>query len=108
GRVQRDHVVAHAFEETPFIQNIRNNIITLITPVIEVDGREKQVDTYYFNKKRPQGEARLPLMYWGKYVQHDNNRDGMGQLLKLTQAVNAVTLEWHPTIVHDLHEAQTY
>src|SRR5262245_45543687 len=36
-------------EETPFIQNIRNNVITLITPVIEVDGREKQVDTYYFN-----------------------------------------------------------
>ena len=95
-------------EETPFIQAIRNNVITFITPVIEVDGREKQVDTYYFNKKRPQGEARLPLMYWGKYVQHDNNRDGMGQLLKLTQAVTDVTLAWHPTIVHDLHEAQTY
>ena len=74
-------------EETPFIQNIRNNVITLITPVIEVDGREKQVDTYYFNKKRAPGDARLPLMYWGKYVQHDNNRDGMGQFLKLTQAV---------------------
>ncbi len=39
-------------EETPFIQNIRNNVITLITPVIEVDGREAEVDTYYFNKKR--------------------------------------------------------
>ena len=54
---------------------------------IEVDGREKQVDTYYFNKKRAQGDARLPLMYWGKYVAHDNNRDGMGQFLKLTQHV---------------------
>ncbi|OFW30070.1 MAG: hypothetical protein A3H97_02245 [Acidobacteria bacterium RIFCSPLOWO2_02_FULL_65_29] len=98
-------------EETPFIQSIRDNVITFITPVIEVDGREKQVDTYYFNKKRGllgQGEQRLPLMYWGKYVQHDNNRDGMGQLLKLTQAVTDVTLAWHPTIVHDLHEAQTY
>jgi zinc carboxypeptidase len=95
-------------EESPFIQNIRNNVITLITPVIEVDGREKQVDTYYFNKKRAQGDARLPLMYWGKYVQHDNNRDGMGQFLKLTQAVTKETLEWHPTVMHDLHEAQTY
>src|SRR4029453_10481468 len=37
------------FEESSFIQNIRNNVITFITPVIEVDGREKQVDTYYFN-----------------------------------------------------------
>ena len=95
-------------EETPFIQNIRNNVITLITPVIEVDGREKQVDTYYFNKKRAPGDARLPLMYWGKYVQHDNNRDGMGQFLELTQAVTQLTLDWHPTIIHDLHEAQTY
>ncbi|MBI3492246.1 MAG: hypothetical protein HY047_10765 [Acidobacteria bacterium] len=95
-------------EETPFIQNIRNNVITLITPVIEVDGREKQVDTYYFNKKRAPGDARLPLMYWGKYVQHDNNRDGLGQFLKLTQTVTKETLEWHPTVMHDLHEAQTY
>jgi hypothetical protein len=95
-------------EETPFMQNIRNNVITLITPVIEVDGREKQVDTYYFNKRRTPGDARLPLMYWGKYVQHDNNRDGMGQFLKLTKAVTKETLEWHPTVIHDLHEAQTY
>src|SRR6516165_7351136 len=54
-------------EETPFIQTIRNNSIVFITPVIEVDGREKEVDTYYYNKKA--GSQRLPLMYWGKYVQ---------------------------------------
>ena len=29
-------------EETPFIQTIRNNAIIFITPVIEVDGREKR------------------------------------------------------------------
>src|SRR5262245_26663530 len=80
-------------EETPFIQNIRKNVITFITPVIEVDGREKYVDNYFFNQKwradHPpaagagggggggRGGGALPLMYWGKYVQHDNNRDGM-------------------------------
>ncbi len=95
-------------EETPFVQAIRNNVITFITPVVEVDGREKQVDTYYFNKKRGPADSRLPLIYWGKYVQHDNNRDGMGQFLKLTQNITRVTLEWHPTVLHDLHEAQTY
>jgi hypothetical protein len=47
-------------------------------------------------------------MYWGKYVAHDNNRDGMGQFLKLTQNVTRVQLEWHPTVMHDLHEAQSY
>ncbi|MDH4066075.1 MAG: M14 family zinc carboxypeptidase, partial [Acidobacteriota bacterium] len=95
-------------EETDFVRQIRNNVITFITPVTEVDGREKQVDTYYFNKKRPQGAARLPLMYWGKYVAHDNNRDGMGQFLELTRAVTRVQNEWKPTVMHDLHEAQTY
>ncbi len=95
-------------EETPFIQQIRNNVITFITPVVEVDGREKEVDTYYFNKKKPEGRQNLPLMYWGKYVAHDNNRDGMGQFLKLTQHINRTFLEWTPTVLHDLHEAQTY
>ncbi|HAC07972.1 MAG: hypothetical protein MK486_12405 [Gemmatimonadetes bacterium] len=95
-------------EDTEFIQEIRDNIVTFITPVIEVDGREKQVDTYYFNKDRPDGAARLPLMYWGKYVAHDNNRDAMGQMLALTKNVNAIQLEWAPTIMHDLHEAQNY
>ncbi|MGE3276571.1 MAG: M14 family zinc carboxypeptidase [Vicinamibacterales bacterium] len=95
-------------EETPFVQQIRNNVITLITPVIEVDGREKQVDTYYYNKSLPEGSQRLPLMYWGKYVQHDNNRDGMGQFLALTRNTTKAFLEWTPTVMHDLHEAQTY
>ena len=93
-------------EETPFIQAIRNNAIVFITPVVETDGRDKEVDTYYYGKvtKKP----RPPLMYWGKYVAHDNNRDGMGQYLHLTQNITAGILEWHPTVLHDLHEAQSY
>ncbi len=94
-------------EETPFIQQIRNNVITMITPVVEMDGRDKDVDTYYFNNDRAEGDAKLPLMYWGKYVQHDNNRDGMGQFLDLTKNIEKWSLEWHPTVLHDLHEAQT-
>jgi hypothetical protein len=95
-------------DDSPFYQDIRKNVITFITPVLEVDGREKQVDTYYFNKKRAAGEARLPLMYWGKYVQHDNNRDGMGQLLAITRNTTKFFLDWTPTIMHDLHESVTY
>jgi hypothetical protein len=95
-----------AVEETPFIQNIRDNVITFITPVVEVDGREKVVDTYYYGKTT--GKPKPPLMYWGKYVAHDNNRDGMGQYLKITQNFTRGILDWHPTVVHDLHEAQSY
>jgi hypothetical protein len=93
-------------EETPFIQAIRNNAIVFITPVVEVDGREKAVDTYYYGKNT--GKQRPPLMYWGKYVQHDNNRDGIGQFLRLTQNITQTFLDWHPTVLHDLHEAQSY
>jgi Zinc carboxypeptidase len=111
-------------EETPLVQNIRNNVITLITPVIEVDGRDAFVDNHNFNvkwaKDHPDTSARnaaaggrsgngpLPLMYWGKYVQHDNNRDGMGQFLDLTKVTTKTFLDWTPTFLHDLHEAQTY
>jgi hypothetical protein len=106
-------------EETPFIQNIRNNVITLITPVIEPDGRDKYVDNRAFNLKwnrennagaaaGGRGGGPLPLMYWGKYVAHDNNRDGMGQFLDLTKNTTRAFLEWKPVVMHDLHEAQTY
>ena len=95
-----------AIEDTPFIQNIRRNVITFITPVVEVDGREKIVDNYYYGKRT--GKPRPPNMYWGKYVQHDNNRDGIGQVLQLTQNITRGMLEWHPTVLHDLHEAQSY
>ena len=47
------------------MRHIRGNVITLITPVLEVDGREKQVDTYYFNKRRAPGDVRLPLVLPG-------------------------------------------
>ena len=94
-----------AVEDTPFIRHIRENVVTFITPVVEVDGREKMVDTFYYGKT---GKPKPPLVYWGQYVAHDNNRDGMGQLLKLTQAVNRGMLEWHPTVLHDLHESLPY
>ncbi len=93
-------------EDTPFIQAIRNNAIVFITPVVETDGRDKAVDTYYYGKETK--KPRPPLMYWGKYVAHDNNRDGMGQYLNLTKNITAGMLEWHPTVLHDLHEAQSY
>ncbi len=92
-------------EETPFVRNIRNNVIVFLTPVVEVDGREKVVDNLYYQKKTGK---RMPLIWWGQYVAHDNNRDGLGLGLKLTQNVLRTYLEWHPTVMHDLHESMDY
>ena len=94
--------------ETPLIRNIRGNVITFITPVVEPDGRDKFVDAYYFNKKYGATVGRMTTPYWGRYVAHDNNRDGMGQFLALTKNITRAFLEWTPQVLHDLHESATY
>lgn len=92
-----------AVEETPRIRAIRANVITLITPVLEVDGRERQVDLIRDHLET--GKPLVPLAYWGKYVAHDNNRDQIGLTLALSRNVLGVFLDWHPQVVHDLHES---
>jgi hypothetical protein len=93
-----------AVEESPFIQAIRKNVIVLITPVLEVDGHDMMVDTYNYRKANPDKNA-PPLVYWGKYVAHDNNRDGLGMALALSRNQMKTFIDYHPTILHDLHES---
>src|SRR6266850_1980448 len=93
-----------AVEESPFIQAIRKNVIVLITPALEVDGRDRMVDTYNYRKANP-GKGVPPLVYWGHYVAHDNNRDGLGMALALSRNQMKTFLEYNPTILHDLHES---
>jgi len=73
-----------AVEDSPFIEDIRKNMIVMITPALEVDGRDRMVDLYNYRKANP-GKPVPPLLYWGKYVAHDNNRDGLGMALALTR-----------------------
>ncbi len=93
-----------AVEESPFIQAIRKNVIVLITPVLEVDGHDRMVDLYNYRKANP-GKNAPGLIFWGKYVAHDNNRDGLGMALALTRNQMKTFLEYHPAILHDLHES---
>ncbi|HEV2986448.1 MAG TPA: M14 family zinc carboxypeptidase, partial [Vicinamibacterales bacterium] len=94
-------------DDHEYIKSIRNNLITLITPVIEVDGRNKMVDVYKWHLANP-GQNWPGLVYWGKYVAHDNNRDAMGVTLKLTENVLNAYMLWHPQVLHDLHESVPY
>jgi len=93
-----------AVEETPFIQKIRGNVITLITPVIEVDGRDRQVDLWNYRKAHPDLPT-PPLVYWGHYAAHDNNRDYLGLALALSRNVLHAYFDFHPQVIHDLHES---
>src|SRR6202041_3009769 len=79
-------------------------MIVLITPVVEVDGRDRMVDLYKWHKAHP--DQQYPhLLYWGHYVAHDNNRDAMGMTLELTRNVLNTYLDWHAQVLHDLHES---
>lgn len=93
-----------AVEESPFLDDIRRNLVVMVTPVLEVDGRERMVDLYRWRKANP-GKTPPPLLYWGKYVAHDNNRDGMALALALSRNINRAFLDFHPQVVHDLHES---
>jgi hypothetical protein len=96
-----------AVDESPYVRFIRENVITLITPVVEVDGRDRQVDIYNWHLAHPK-ENWPPLVYWGKYVSHDNNRDAMGLSLALTRNILKTFLETKATLLHDLHESVPY
>jgi hypothetical protein len=96
-----------AVDESPYIQEIRNGVITLITPVVEVDGRDRMVDIYKWHLAHP-GQNYPNLVYWGKYVAHDNNRDAMAVTLKLTENVLNTFVDWKAQVLHDLHESVPY
>ncbi|MGB3748097.1 MAG: M14 family zinc carboxypeptidase [Rhodanobacter sp.] len=93
-----------AVDDAPYIQHIRSHVITLITPIVEVDGRDRQVDRYNWHRAHP-GQNYPRLLYWGHYVAHDNNRDAMAMTLNLTRNVADTFVGWHAQVLHDLHES---
>jgi hypothetical protein len=96
-----------AVDDSPYIQDIRNHVITLITPVVEVDGRDRMVDIYRWHLAHPH-ENYPQLLYWGHYVAHDNNRDAMGMTLDLSRNVLNTFVSWDAQVLHDLHESVPY
>ena len=94
-----------AVDESDFVKDIRANVITLITPVTETDGRDREVDVVKESLALKLGNNAIPLIYWGKYTAHDNNRDGMVMSQNLTKNFLRGFLYWHPTVAHDLHES---
>ncbi|MEO6394179.1 MAG: M14 family zinc carboxypeptidase, partial [Pyrinomonadaceae bacterium] len=94
-------------DDSPYIRSIREGVVTLITPIVEVDGRDRMVDIYRWHVAHP-GQQYPPLLYWGHYVAHDNNRDSMALTLKLTRNVLQTFTGWHAQVLHDLHESVPY
>ncbi|MGC2197843.1 MAG: M14 family zinc carboxypeptidase [Terriglobales bacterium] len=93
--------------EQPMIRRIREQLVVLINPISNPDGRDKMVDWFYRYLKGKTERASLPRQsppYWSKYTFVDINRDTHQQTHETTKAVHRMFHEWHPTVVHDLHE----
>src|SRR5579871_3983201 len=96
-------------EDTPLVKSIRDHVIVTITPVADPDGRDRYVDWYYRYKINETGEQDTVAgpPYWGKYIYHDNNRDiNYSQVTMRT--LLTWYLEWHPPILHELHESEPF
>jgi len=96
-----------AVSEQPMIRRIREQLVVLINPISNPDGRDKMVDWFYRYLKGKTDRATLPRQsppYWSKYTFVDINRDTHQQTHETTKAVHRMFHEWHPTVVHDLHE----
>jgi hypothetical protein len=97
-----------AVSDQPMIQAIRRHVLVLINPVSEPDGRDRFVGWFYRYLKGRTDFENLPETsppYWGHYVYHDNNRDSHQKAIESTRAVRRMFFDYHPTIVHDLHES---
>ncbi|HEV8484884.1 MAG TPA: M14 family zinc carboxypeptidase [Blastocatellia bacterium] len=95
-----------ATEDSPVIRQIRDNVIVTITPVAEPDGRDRYVDWYYQYKidEKSEEDSFGGPPYWGKYIFHDNNRD-INYSQVTMRSLLAWYLQWHPPIMHELHES---
>ena len=97
-----------AVSEQPMIRRIRENTVVLINPVLNTDGRDKMVEWFYRYLKGKTDIATLPRIsppYWSKYTFVDSNRDAHQLTHESTKAVSRMFFDWHPTVVHDLHES---
>ncbi|MFW6205923.1 MAG: M14 family zinc carboxypeptidase [Gemmatimonadota bacterium] len=98
-----------AVSEAPEVQAVRDSVLVFIVPVTEPDGRNRVVD--WSRVRYPTPDTTQPLRgppYWGKYIYHDNNRDGLQLTARLTQEVVGLVNDWRIPIGHDLHESIPY
>jgi hypothetical protein len=96
-------------DESPLYEQIRRNTIVMVINAAEPDGRDRYVDWYYRYKisEETEDDRQPGPPYWGKYIYHDNNRDINYSQVTMRNWLKFY-LEWHPPIMHDLHESEPF
>lgn len=94
-----------ATEETTEMQHIRDQVITLLMPVMNPDGLDI-VATWYRGQLGTPYETSSPPWLWHPYIGHDNNRDWFMNNMPESDAVSRVLYrEWYPQIVYNHHQS---
>jgi hypothetical protein len=96
-----------AVSDDPLIRRIRDDVVLFIMPVTEPDGRNRVVDWYRLHGADVRTwDDRIPgPPFWGKYIRHDNNRDGLQLTLALSRQVVDLFQHWRYPVGLDLHES---
>jgi hypothetical protein len=99
-----------AVSDDPRLQLVRDSAIVFIVPVAEPTGRDRVVEWHRrHNADVFRWEDRRPgPPYWGRYIFHDINRDGMQQTARTTQELTQHFIRWRYPIGTDLHESVPY
>ena len=82
---------------------ILDNVIVLQVPSLNPDGTQ-WVNDFYNEHVGTSFEGRAPPWLYHFYTGHDNNRDWYTFYQNETQHTVRAQNEWHPQIVHDIHQ----
>lgn len=94
-----------ATEETEEMKKIRENVITLLMPVMNPDGMDIVVNWYKAVLGTPYETTNPPWLYH-HYVGHDNNRDWFMNNMPESKAVSEMLYnKWYPQIVYNHHQS---
>ena len=91
--------------ESTEMKKIRENVITILMPVMNPDGLDIVVDWYKKNLGTAYETSRPPILYH-YYMGHDNNRDWFMNTMPETYNVTKILYnEWYPQIVYNHHQS---
>ncbi|MDE2782733.1 MAG: M14 family zinc carboxypeptidase [Gemmatimonadota bacterium] len=105
GSAQSAARLAHhlASSQDERVRDILDNVILLQIPSLNPDGTQ-WVNDFYNEHVDTDFEGRAPPWLYHFYTGHDNNRDWYTFYQNETQHTVRAQNEWHPQIVHDIHQ----
>ena len=105
GSAQVAAKLAHhlASSEDEKVREILDNVVLLQIPSLNPDGTQ-WVNDFYNEHVGTEYEGQAPPWLYHFYVGHDNNRDWFTFYQKETQHTVRAQNDWHPQIVHDIHQ----